>query len=277
MTSTVLPEFTAGQLERLARVLGDSATGSELDVMLDAARLPPSVTSTKWRRLRESFTAAQRRDGNGNGVARFIEVALEPARFVELPEAHERYRGEVNATIGFAGLRFEPNGNLVRISATTTISEAEQRADHLRSKLRARDVHADVLKFCRAELVQDNYFHAVLEASKSVAEKIRSLTGLSADGVDLADAAFTTKHNMPPLAFNSLVTPSELSEHRGLATMVKGLFMTFRNPTAHAPKVSWVIDESAALDMLATASMLHRRLDQATVTQAAPSFFHNTT
>jgi uncharacterized protein (TIGR02391 family) len=277
MASTVLPEFTAGQLERLARVLGESTTGSELDVMLSAARLPSSDTSTKWRRLRESFTIAQARDGNGNGVARFIKIALEPARFVELPEDHEKYRGEVNATIGFAGLRLEQNGNLVAISATKTIGEAEQRADHLRSKLQARDVHSDVLKYCRAELVRDNYFHAVLEASKSVAEKIRQLTGLAGDGVELADAAFTTKNNMPPLAFNRLVTPSELSEHRGLATMVKGFFMTFRNPTAHAPKVSWIVDESAALDMLATASMLHRRLDDATVTQAAPAFLLNQT
>ena len=36
-------------------------------------------------------------------------------------------------------------------------------------------MHPDVLAFCRAELLQQNYFHAVLEASKSVADKLRSL------------------------------------------------------------------------------------------------------
>jgi len=31
----------------------------------------------------------------------------------------------------------------------------------------------------------------------------------------------------------------ERSEQTGLATLLKGLFGTFRNPTAHAPKVVW--------------------------------------
>ena len=110
----------------------------------------------------------------------------------------------------------------------------------------------------------------LLEASKSVAQKIRDRTGLTGDAATLVDAAFTTKTNMPPLAFNRLEDSNELSERRGLATMLKGFFMTFRNPTAHSPKVSWAVHEAEALDMLAQASMFHRRLDDATVTPAAP-------
>jgi hypothetical protein len=45
--------------------------------------------------------------------------------------------------------------------AARTLTEAEQRADRLQNELR-RQVHADVLKFCRAELLQENSFHAVL-------------------------------------------------------------------------------------------------------------------
>jgi uncharacterized protein (TIGR02391 family) len=120
--------------------------------------------------------------------------------------------------------------------------------------------------------LQENYFHAVLEAAKSLADKIRTRTGLTGDAASLCDAAFTTSSNMPPLAFNALRDPNELSEHRGLATMAKGFFMAFRNPTAHAARVTWAVNEDAALDMLATASMLHRRIDAATVTPAAPAF-----
>ena len=50
-------------------------------------------------------------------------------------------------------------------------------------------MHAEVLKFCRAELLEDNYFHAVLEATKSVADRLRGLSGLSEDGSELADQA----------------------------------------------------------------------------------------
>jgi hypothetical protein len=43
--------------------------------------------------------------------------------------------------------------------------------------------------------------------------------------------------------------------------LMKGLFWTLRNPTAHAPRVLWVTSRPEALDMLTLASMLHRRLD----------------
>jgi hypothetical protein len=43
--------------------------------------------------------------------------------------------------------------------------------------------------------------------------------------------------------------------------LMKGMFGTFRNPTAHAPKVLWATSRTDALDMLTLASMLHRRLD----------------
>ena len=68
---------------------------------------------------------------------------------------------------------------------------------------------------------------------------------------------------MPFLAFNSLRTDSEQSEQKGLLNLLKGMFGTFRNPTAHAPKISWNMTEQDALDLLTMASFLHRRLDGA--------------
>lgn len=64
------------------------------------------------------------------------------------------------------------------------------------------------------------------------------------------------------IRFNSLSNEWERSEQTGIATL-KGLFSTFRNPAAHAPKVAWATSRSDALDMLTLASMLHRRLDEA--------------
>jgi len=45
--------------------------------------------------------------------------------------------------------------------------------------------------------------------------------------------------------------------------LLKGMFGTFRNVAAHAPKISWPIKEEDALDLLTLASYLHRRLDDA--------------
>ena len=74
----------------------------------------------------------------------------------------------------------------------------------------------------------------------------------------------------PQVRFNALATEWERSEQTGIATLMKGLFSTFRNPAAHAPRVAWATSRSDAPDMLTLASMLHRRLDKADVRQAVP-------
>jgi uncharacterized protein (TIGR02391 family) len=67
----------------------------------------------------------------------------------------------------------------------------------------------------------------------------------------------------PRLAFNTLRSESERSEHTGLMNLIKGVFGAFRNTTAHAPKIYWEINEQDAMDILTTLSLIHRRLDSA--------------
>lgn len=120
----------------------------------------------------------------------------------------------------------------------------------------------DVLTFCREELLQQNYFHAVLEATKSISAKIRMKTGLTSDAGTLAQEAFGIgKTGTPFLAFNSLATDTHKSEQTGLTNLFVGMFGTFRNVTAHGGKISWAISERDALDLLTLVSLLHRRLD----------------
>jgi uncharacterized protein (TIGR02391 family) len=103
----------------------------------------------------------------------------------------------------------------------------------------------------------------VFEATKSIADKIRRLTGLAGDGADLIDPVFGI--NAPMLAINSLRTETEQSEQKGFANLIRGVFGTFRNVTAHAPKITWPINEQDALDLLSIISYIHRRLDMAVV------------
>ena len=126
------------------------------------------------------------------------------------------------------------SGSLESADRVETLSEARHRAQELRADLTSRGVHPDVLKFCRDELVADNYFHAVLEAVKSVADKLRVRTGLTDDGAPLVDRALG---GLPPmLAINPLKTETGKGEQRGFASLVKGVFGMFRNPTAHEPR-----------------------------------------
>jgi hypothetical protein len=131
-----LPPFTSGQLEHLARIVGDSTTGGEIDRLLAEARLPPSDISTKWRRLRDSFERVQARDGGGTAVAKFVKLALAPDRFFGAREAHAGLCASANEILSFAGLPLRSDGKLVRVTAARTLSEAEQRANRLQTKLK---------------------------------------------------------------------------------------------------------------------------------------------
>src|SRR5205807_6062999 len=127
---------------------------------------------------------------------------MKPERYAKCPERFEPMRANVNRALAFSGLAVNAAGQIYAVDRAQTLSEAQRRADELRADLTTRGVHPDVLRFCRAELVADNYFHAVLEATKSIADKLRSKTGLTDDGADLVDKAFTGKQ--PLLDINGL-------------------------------------------------------------------------
>jgi uncharacterized protein (TIGR02391 family) len=155
----------------------------------------------------------------------------------------------------------DASGKLDSADAVSTIAEAERRAQDLRQDLVRRGVHDDVLRFCRSELLADDYFHAVLEAVKSIADKIRTRTGLTDDGAALIDRALFGE--TPMLAINPLKTDSEKSEQKGFANLVRGCFGMFRNPTAHEARIHWPMGKEDAEDLLSLASLVHRRLDAA--------------
>ena len=216
------------------------------------------------RRLYEALARQQRADACANSVLHFITHAVNPVRHTTSRDVFEARRLQLNHVLAFSGLTLGENGKLRRARAAQTLSQAEAAASELRKTLRDRKVHEDVLRFCLAELVTDNYFHAVFEATKSVAEKLREKTSLTSDGTALVDEALGIgKAGYPRLAFNRLDTESERSEHTGLMNLIKGVFGAFRNTTAHAPKIHWAVSEQDALDILTTLSLVHRRLDAA--------------
>ena len=268
----IVLSFGEQHLEALCNVLGDTSyglTGSEIGRLLAQCGIEDLMPGhTKRYRLYEALNRRQQQDRCGNNVVVFIQAAMNPARFVEHREQFDTLRGRLNEVLAFCGYTLAEDGKLRRTSPVRTLSEAEERVGRSRAELRRRGVHADVLRFCQAELLQENYFHAVLEATKSVAEKIRKRTGLTSDGVKLVDQAFGRgKARFPLLVFNTLQAETERSEHTGLMNLMKGLFGAFRNVTAHAPKIGWPINEQDALDLLTLVSLIHRRLDEAVLTR----------
>lgn len=263
------PPFNQATLEALAKALADTSnglTGTEIEHTLRTCRLNDvDPSNTKWKRLYNALAQAQTDKQSANHVIGFIHYAMKPVRWSDRQEQFAWIRDEVNKVLAFVGLELCEDGGVRRSQAVSTLSDAQKRASSLHSKLASRAVHNHVLLFCKAELLHQNYFHAVLEAAKSVAEKIRSLSGLSSDGAELATQAFALgSSGKPILAINSLATDTEKGEQRGFMNLLIGLFGIFRNPTAHAPKIYWPITEQDALDIFSLISLLHRKLDSTT-------------
>ena len=107
--------------------------------------------------------------------------------------------------------------------------------------------------------MQDNYFHAVFEATKGVAQRLRDMSGNQSDGAKLVDETLLPKQN-PLLAINSLQTDSERSEQNGFASLIKGCFEAVRNPLAHEPKIMWNGEDDVA-DLFSLLSLIQRKLD----------------
>lgn len=259
--------FTQSQLQAIADALGDTSeglTGSEIGHLLATNKMSdPSSEMTKRHRLYNAFAHSQNARQDRLGILAFIRKSMRPELYARSPERYEPMRANLNRALAFAGLAVKASGELDEVEQARTLTEAQRRAAELRTDLEIRKVHPDVLRFCREELLVDNYFHAVLEAAKSVADKLRDRSGLTDDGAALVDR--TLGGDSPIVAINALSTESEKSEQRGFANLVKGTFGMFRNTTAHAPKINWALNREDAEEALTLLSMIHKRLDAARV------------
>jgi uncharacterized protein (TIGR02391 family) len=220
---------------------------------------------TKRYRLREALLRKQETDQASNCVSAFIAVAIDPVRFTDDPPGFTRREETLNEVLIFAGLRIGDDGKLYSGAAQArTLSEAADRASSLRSELRRRGTHQQVLEYCTVEILQKNAFHASLEATKGLAQRLRDMTGHSGDGTRVADAVLALgKTGRPVLAINELRTETERDEQTGFLNLVKGLFGLYRNPVAHDPRARRVASDDELLELMTMLSMLHRRMDSA--------------
>jgi uncharacterized protein (TIGR02391 family) len=254
--------FSQAVLECVAKILGatnDGLTGSEIQYLLGQSQIIDiDPTNTKWKRLFSAFANYQNQNQCSNSILNFIKYALAPEKYVNRQSEFEEKRQLINQQLGFIGYQYKENGKFVEVQQTTTISEAQLRANNLKSKLESRNAHPDIFKYCKAELLANNYFHSVFEANKGLFERIRELSSHNEDGTKLIEYVFSSN---PVLIINRFQSKSEKDEHFGFCNILKGLCGMFRNPEAHEPKVSWEISEQDALEILAMISYCHRRLD----------------
>src|ERR1700723_1018020 len=76
-----------------------------------------------------------------------------------------------------------------------------------------------------------NYSGAILDSIYFLSDVIRDKSGLESDGLQLVGAAFSGAN--PIVKVNSLHSPSDQDEQKGVHFLLMGLYSAIRNPRSH--------------------------------------------
>lgn len=124
-------------------------------------------------------------------------------------------------------------------------------------RLTFENLHPDVQK-AAGDLFADGHMgSAVSEAFKSVEVRVRRLSGLEQSGSTLMATAFNAKSPVLDVALED--GRSGQDEREGFMALFRGAMIGIRNPKAH--ELFKQEDPQQALEYLAFASLLHRRID----------------
>ena len=87
----------------------------------------------------------------------------------------------VNKVLLLAGLEVTKEGKLIEVIKAKTLDEVDRRVNSLQRQLYNRAIHSEVQKYCIKDYLQKDYYDAVFEAAKGLAERVRQITGLTSD------------------------------------------------------------------------------------------------
>lgn len=260
--------FKASTLEMIANAIADidpGITGSVIHRMLLQSQIEDISYNeqflAKRKKLFNAFADYQNNNQCANNIILFIQNILSPQRYVDNTDIFKKVKDEVNKQLAFEGLSIDDSNQIVSVAKASKISDVQIKVDGLKNKLIKQGAHQLVFSYCNAELLANNYFHSVLEASKGLVKRIQDIAGVTYDGQNLMEKVF--KDEDPILIVNNFQSKSEKDEHRGFRNLLIGIVAMFRNPASHELKVEWDMSEQDALDILAMISYCHRRLDNA--------------
>lgn len=162
-----------------------------------------------------------------------------------------RFERFTRATGGLEGLSL----NSALAGGTEIAAEAEE--PH---PFESRNIHPDLPAKVRALFDDGHWEESVFQAFKFIENEVRRLSGLAGKtGYALMMDAFNENNAL--IKINALSSQSEIDEQKGYRSMFAGASTGIRNPRGHEVDLGDTLDE--ALDYLAFASLLLRRLDAA--------------
>lgn len=269
--------FTEQNLRNISSIIADTNKGlskSELQRFLSESRIELlddgnysngisykiGLNKRDW--LYNCFANEINKNKSYNKIMLFINKVINPINYTNI-EKREKYNfifEELNKILLLIGYEINKEGKIIEVERSTTLDEVDRRTNSLKKKLYDRNIHFEVRKYCEKDYLRKDYFDAIFEATKGLAERVRLISGLSSDGNELFQTAFSIKD--PYIILNKLSTESEKNEYNGLKEILIALFHLVRNPLAHTPKIHWRTEEEKALDILTIISFAHKYLDE---------------
>lgn len=266
-------KFNVQSIETLSNILANILTGSKITAMLNYLNLEDTYPKdTKWIRINHAMVTSQSAFRCGNKIIEIIEYVFHPTStwFTSLNHYNEEM-SQINKCISYYGLELQSDGKVHLTESTSSKREANERYDLLKSKLSERNIHPEIMKFCTQDIVNEDYFSIIFEASKSIYDRIRNMTSVNKDGNQLINYCFN--RNEPFIVFNSLTTSTEINLYEGFKNILLSIAQIGRNPRAHTPKIYSYENLDNCLDILNLISFAHKMLDQCFVNPVALNKF----
>ena len=122
----VIPPFKPSTIEMLSNIIGETTTGltnKEIHRLLLQAQIEdveqPGVMLSKHQRLYDAFVREISIHHCSNNIVAFIQLYLDPARYVGNQELFESRRHEVNNQLAFEGIEIDETGKAAARNSET--------------------------------------------------------------------------------------------------------------------------------------------------------------
>lgn len=191
---------------------------------------------SKSKRIYKCFINEVHRTNNDLKIVSFIERALDPSRFAD-SKRYDDVLNDINSVLLFMGCEINKSGKVKIVKKATTIDEVQERINALENEAKKRNVHLEVLKYCKREYLDKDYFHAQFEASKGLFQRIRDLTNQNVDGTKLINGVFSTDEPMLILPNLKLTERTDKDEFLGYKHLFEYVVNAVRNPEGHTPRI----------------------------------------
>lgn len=220
---------------------------------------------SKSKRIYKCFINEVHKTNNDLKIVSFIERALDPSRFAD-SKRYDDVLNDINSVLLFMGCEINKSGKVKIVKKATTIDEVQERINALENEAKKRNVHSEVLKYCKREYLDKDYFHAQFEASKGLFQRIRDLTNQNVDGTKLINGVFSTDEPMLILPNLKLTERTDKDEFLGYKHLFEYVVNAIRNPEGHTPRILASEELGECLDNFVIISRCHRFLDNCSTT-----------